>query len=191
VIITYEDPNLGSIDLDGNGGKARSTGAELTATLRPVRGLSLTINGAYNEAQLQDDLPPIGEPGVVPGIKGDRLPFAPEWTATLSAEYEWSVTANAVAFLGGSFRSISDQKTDFDPAYRAAFGQRLEIEGYETLDLRAGLDFGNFNLTIYGKNVTDSDGLAEAGDFLTRPGNLVTASAIQRRTIGATVGFSF
>jgi iron complex outermembrane receptor protein len=191
VIVTYEDPNLGTIDLDGNGGKARSTGAELTATLRPTPGLSLTFNAAYNDAELQDDLPPIGEPAVVPGIKGDRLPFAPQWTASLSADYEWPVTDNVVAFLGGSIRSISEQKTDFDPAYRAAFGDRLEIDGYERVDLRAGLYFGNFNLTLYGKNVTDSEGLADAGEFQTRPGNLVTASAIQQRTIGATLGFSF
>jgi hypothetical protein len=136
-------------------------------------------------------LPPIGEPPVVPGIEGDRLPFAPEWTATLSADYEWSVTDTAVAFVGGSIRAISAQKTDFDPAYRAAFGDRLEIDGYETVDLRAGLDFGHWTLTLYGKNVTDSDGLADAGEFQTRPGDLVTASAIQQRTIGATVGFSF
>lgn len=191
VIVTFEDPNLGTIDLDGNGGKARSTGAELTATLRPTRGLSLTLNGAYNDAQLQDDLPPIGEPAVTPGIKGDRLPFAPKWTASLSADYEWPVTDNVVAFFGGSVRSISDQKTDFDPAYRAAFGQRLVIEGYEMVDLRAGVDFGNFNLTVYGKNVTDSDGLIDAGEFQTRPGDLLTATAVTRRTIGATVGFSF
>jgi iron complex outermembrane receptor protein len=191
VIVTFEDSNLGTIDLDGNGGKARSTGAELTATLRPTSGLSLTFNGAYNDAELKDDLPPIGDPAVVPGIAGDRLPFAPQWTASLSADYEWSVTHTVVAFLGGSVHSISKQKTDFDPAYRAAFGDRLEIDGYERVDLRAGLDFGNFNLTLYGKNVTDSEGLADAGEFQTRPGNLVTAATIQQRTIGATVGFSF
>jgi outer membrane receptor protein involved in Fe transport len=191
VIVTFEDPNLGTIDLDGNGGKARSTGAELTTTLRPMRGLSLLFNGAYNDAQLRDDLPPIGDPAVIPGMRGDQLPFAPKWSASASADYEWTVADQVTAFVGGSFRWVSEQMTDFDPAYTAAFGRRLAIDSYETLELRAGVDFSRFIVTVYAKNVTDSDGLIDAGDYQTRPGNLVSASPIQRRTIGATVGFSF
>jgi hypothetical protein len=93
--------------------------------------------------------------------------------------------------VGGSVRWVSEQKTDFDPAYTAAFGRRLTIDSYETLELRAGVDFSRFILTVYAKNVTDSDGLIDAGEFQTRPGNLVSASPLQPRTIGATVGFSF
>jgi len=189
VIVTYDDPNLGPIDLDGNGKKGKSQGVELTTAFRPVRGLSLVLNAAYNDAKLKGDLPPTG--GVVPGVDGDRLPFAPEWAASASADYEWPVGGHAIAFVGGSLRWISEQATDFDPGYLAAFGRRLVIDGYETLDLRAGLDFNRFNVTVFAKNVTNSDGLIHAGDYLTRPGNFVTATPIRPRTIGATVGFSF
>jgi outer membrane receptor protein involved in Fe transport len=189
VIVTYDDPNLGAIDLDGNGKKARSTGAELTLAFRPTRGLDIVVNGAYNDAQLKGDLPPIG--GVVPGFDGDRLPFAPEWTAYASADYDWPIGENTVAFVGGSVRYISEQATDFDPGYLDAFGRRLVIDGYETVDLRAGLDFDKFDVTVYAKNVNNSDGLIHAGDYATRPGDLVTATAIRPRTIGATVSFSF
>lgn len=191
VVVTYEDPNLGTIDLDGNGGKARSAGAELTAAWRPLRGLNILLNGAYNDARLLDDLPPIGEPPVVPGSDGDRLPFAPKWSASASADYEWNIAGDVMAFVGASVRWLSEQTTDFDPAYRAAFGRRLVIDSYEALDLRAGLEFDRFTVTLYAKNVTDSDGLVDAGDFQTRPGNLVMASRLQPRTIGATLGFSF
>jgi len=189
VIVTYDDPNLGPIDLDGNGKKARSQGLELTTTFRPISGLSLVLNAAGNDAKLKGDLPPIG--GTVPGFDGDRLPYAPEWTASASADYQWPVTGRATAFLGGSFRYISQQATDFDPGYLDAFGRRLVIDGYETLDLRAGVDFDKFNLTLFAKNVTSSDGLIHAGDYLTRPGDLVTAAPVRPRTFGATVGFSF
>src|SRR5690606_18312538 len=111
--------------------------------------------------------------------------------ASASADYEWNLAGNVMAFVGASFRWVDEQKTDFDPAYRAAFGRRLVIDSYETLELRAGVDFNRFVLTLYAKNVTDSDGLIDAGDYQTRPGNLVTASPIQPRTIGATLGFSF
>ena len=189
VIVTYDDPNLGPIDLDGNGRKARSHGLELTTTFRPISGLSLLLNAAYNDAKLEGDLPPIG--GIVPGFDGDRLPFAPEWTASASADYQWPVSARATAFVGGSFRWISRQATDFDPAYLDTFGRRLIIDSYEMLDLRAGVDFDKLNLTLFAKNVTNSDGLVHAGDYLTRPGDLVTAALVRPRTFGATVGFSF
>jgi iron complex outermembrane recepter protein len=189
VIVTYDDPNLGPIDLDGNGEKGKSQGAELTTMFRPTRGLSVVLNAAYNDAKLNGDLPAIG--GTVPGFDGDRLPYAPEWTASASADYEWPLGAHATAFVGGSIKWISEQASDFDPGYLDAFGRRLVIDGYETLDLRAGLDFEKFNLTLYAKNVTNSDGLIHAGDYLTRPGDLVTATPIRPRTIGAAIGFSF
>lgn len=191
VVATYEDPNLGTIDLDGNGDKGRSQGAELTTTFRPTRGLSVVFNGAYNDAKLKGDLPPIGNPPVVPGSSGDQLPYAPKWSGSASADYEWSVSNNATAFVGGSIRFVSDQATDFDPAYIEAFGRRLIIDGYETVDLRAGVEFDKFNVTVFAKNVTNSDGLINAGDFQTRPGNLVVATPIRPRTFGATVGFAF
>jgi outer membrane receptor protein involved in Fe transport len=189
VIVTYDDPNLGPIDLDGNGKKGKSQGLELTTTFRPVTGLNLVLNAAYNDAKLKGDLPPIG--GVVPGFDGDRLPYAPEWTASATADYQWPVGGRATAFVGGGIRYISKQETDFDPGYLDAFGHSLVIDGYETVDLRAGLDFEKFTLTLFAKNVTNSDGLIHAGDYLTRPGDFVTATPIRPRTIGATVGFSF
>ena len=188
VIVTYDDPNLGPIDLDGNGEKASSKGAELTLTLRPLQGLSLVLNGAYNDTQLKGDLPPVG--AVIPGFSGDRLPFAPKWSGSASADYEWPM-GGSTAFVGASLRWISDQATDFDPGYLDAFGRRLVIDGYETFDLRTGIHFDRFDVTLYAKNVGNSDGLIHAGDYQTRPGNLVTVTPIRPRTIGATVGFSF
>ena len=58
-------------------------------------------------------------------------------------------------------------------------------------DLRAGVDFGNFNLTVFAKNVTNTLGLINAAGFATRPGTAVLASPIRPRTIGVTVGASF
>ena len=188
VIVTFEDPNLGAIDLDGNGDKARSIGAEVGLAWRPTDGLDIVLNAAYSDAELKGDLPTVG--GVVPGFDGDRLPYAPEWSASASADYQWPVGAN-IAFVGAGISAISEQATDFDPGYLDAFGRRLVIDGYETVDLRAGVSFDKFDLTLYAKNVNNSHGLIHAGDYLTRPGDLVVASAIRPRTIGATVSFSF
>lgn len=185
VLVVYQT-GIGPIGADGNGDAARSQGAEITATLRPTRGFSVVANLAYNDATLRDDLPE-GDGG----FAGNRLPYAPEWTANLSADYEWGVGSGTTAFVGGNVRLVSDQEADFDEAYRTQFGRRLQIDGYATVDLRAGARFGAFNLTAFAKNLGNSRGLTSAGGFGSRPGTLVSAAPIRPRTLGVTLGAAF
>lgn len=185
VLVTYNTA-IGPVSADGNGDSATSKGVEMTATLRPTRGLSIVVNGAYNDAHLDQDLPPGNG-----GFAGDRLPYAPKWTANVSADYEWSLGEDLTAYVGGSVRMISDQVTDFDNNYQTVFGRRLTIDGYSVVDLRAGIDFGRFNLSVYAKNVTNNQGLTDAGQFAARPGTAVLASPIRPRTLGMTLGASF
>ena len=135
-------------------------GAELALTARPTRGLNLQANLAYVNAKLTDDTSlEDGGPNIPGGLDGDRLPNTPELSANLSADYEWAVWDGARAYVGGNFRWVSDQFTGgFSPTYRADFGERLEIDSYATVDLRAGVDFGKFNVQLYAKNLFDTDG---------------------------------
>jgi iron complex outermembrane recepter protein len=185
VLVTYQT-GIGPVNADGNGDKARSQGAELTATLRPTRGFDVVLNLAYNDAKLTDDLPAGNG-----GFDGDRLPYAPEFTANLSADYEWGVGGDATAFVGGNVRLVSDQDTDFDDSYRTTFGSRLRIDGFATMDLRAGVRLGEFNLQAYAKNLTNTRGLTSAGGFGTRPGTSISVSPIRPRTLGLVLGAAF
>ena len=185
VLVVYQT-GIGPVGADGNGDSARSQGAEITATLRPTRGFDVVMNVAYNDAKLREDLPAGNG-----GFAGDRLPYAPEWSANLSADYEWDVGGGTIAFVGGNVRLVSDQETDFDDAYRTQFGQRLRIDGFATVDLRVGARFGAFNVTAFAKNLGNSRGLTNVGSFGGRPGNLVSASPIRPRTFGVTLGAGF
>jgi iron complex outermembrane receptor protein len=185
VLVVYQT-GIGPIGADGNGDRARSQGAEITATVRPTRGLDVVMNVAYNDAKLRDDLPEGNG-----GFAGDRLPYAPEWSANLSADYEWGIGGEATAFVGGNVRLLSDQEADFDDAYRTTFGRRLQIDGYATADLRIGARFGAFNVTAFAKNIGNSRGLTSVSGFGSRPGTLVSASPIRPRTLGVTLGAAF
>ena len=192
-LVTYQT-SIGPISADGNGDKARSKGAEVTVALRPVRGFDFTASLAYNDARLKADLPgiDIGAPELVaPGAKGDRLPYAPKWTGNISADYRWAMSGSVNAFAGGSIRIVSDQATDFDLAYLLTYGRRLNIDGYATVDLRAGLEVGRFDVQFYVRNLNNSRGLINAGQFQTRPGTLLNASPIRPRSFGMTIGASF
>ena len=90
--------------LNTNGGKAKSDGAEFTATLRPMPGLTYSFNGAYTNARLTADTDAVA----VGGRKGDKLPFVPMWSVSANADYEWKI-GDATAFVGGSVRVLDRQ----------------------------------------------------------------------------------
>ncbi len=185
VLVTY-NTDIGPVGADGNGETATSKGAEITATLRPTRGLDLVASVAYNDAKLDEDLPDGNG-----GFAGDRLPYAPEWTANFAADYEWSLGGETTAFVGGNVRLVSDQAGNFDANYQETFGRRLKLDGYASADLRAGVRLERFSINAYMRNVTNSRGLTGLGDFLLRPGTTLSSAPIRPRTYGVTVGAEF
>jgi outer membrane receptor protein involved in Fe transport len=96
LILSTANSAAGPVGVNANGQRARSTGAEFTATLRPLRGLSLVVNAAYVDAKLRDDpFLPGGGLDLTGGLSGDSLPYTPQYTANLSADYEWSLGGEA------------------------------------------------------------------------------------------------
>lgn len=183
-VLSVFQTSLGPITADGNGKGARSYGAEVTATLRPTPGFSVISSLAYSNARLRGDT---GSGG----YDGDQLPYAPKWTVDTSADYEWALSGDTKAFVGATFRMVSDQPGDFDLGYQTTYGHRLMLDGYDTLDLRAGVDFKPFTITVYAKNFANSHGLIYGGTYGLAPPGTIAVAPIQPRTIGATVGFAF
>lgn len=193
---------VGPVGVNSNGEKAESYGAEASVTARPLEGLTLVGNVAYNKAKLLDDtVPSSGGVNLTGGLAGDRLPYSPELTANISADYDWSLSNSTDAFIGGSLRYISDQVAGFDSGYRATFGERLELDSYAVGDLRAGVILDRVTISAFVKNVTDEYGLVTAS-YGTAPFNvpaaiggngipLATATSIRPRTFGASVGVTY
>jgi iron complex outermembrane receptor protein len=199
-IFTQIQTQVGAFGINANGQGARSYGAELALTARPTRGLNLQANLVYVNAKLTDDtVPQDGGANIAGGLDGDRLPNTPEWSANLTADYEWALSGSARAYVGGNLRWVSDQFTDgFSPEYRADFGHRLEIDSYATVDLRAGVDMGRFNVQLYAKNLFDKNGFNNLSYPRVVPATLeptsteaplVSATPFRPRTIGLTAGF--
>ena len=169
-----------------NGGKAKSDGFEFTTTMRPTAGFAVSLNGAYTKARLKDDTP-----AQVGGLAGDELPFTPKFSIGANADYEWSLSDSATAYVGASIRSLSRQTATYNLAFRTANGRQRTLPAYEVVDLRAGVDFGQFSLEGYVKNLTNSEGKTS----LDAPGNIPLGAAgtgvIRPRTIGLglTAGF--
>jgi iron complex outermembrane receptor protein len=175
--------------INANGGKARSQGVEWTIGLVPVEGLRLTWDGAYTDAILTSQAPAIG------GAPGDPLPWAPKWSTALDAEYDWNLTDNFRAFVGGTWAYVGSRSTDFgsaalpDGTFLTPSGQAT-LSSYDTLALRAGIERDNWRIQLYGKNLGDARGITAYGAGGT-PNLNGELGVIQPRTFGVTVSAKF
>jgi outer membrane receptor protein involved in Fe transport len=167
-----------------NGVGATSDGVEFSATLRPLQGLRLSANGAYNNARLDGSTSPL-----VGGVEGDQLPFSPKLSFGLMADYRWNLGATTPAYAGLSLRHLSDQSGSFDADYRAANGRQREIGSYDVVDAHFGVELGSWTLETYAKNLGNSKGKIStsaqtANGMNLYPGGAISTGVITPRTIG-------
>ena len=166
-----------------NGGTARSQGGELTLRYQPVGGLSFGANVAYTDAKLTEDAPKVS------GLKGDRLPYVPRWTGSLTADYVVPLGDRRKLAFGGAVNYVGDRQSD----YSGKFPKHLS--SYATVDLHAGLDVGSWSLSVFARNLTDNRAIIVAGAQGLSPSNTAgafySAAIIQPRTIGAEASVRF
>ena len=130
------------VSFPGNGGKASSRGLEASGTYRLSSNLRVGANGAFTDAQLDEDVPTLG------GQKGDRLPESPRWTGALTLDYSAPIWGDKVLSAGASYR------------YRGSslFASETDLNGYDIgdqniVDGYAGVEFGKLMARIYVRNV--------------------------------------
>ncbi|MFC3050539.1 TonB-dependent receptor [Kordiimonas pumila] len=164
-----------------NAGSARVEGIEFDAMLRPTSGLTFTATFAYLDAYLTEDQS--NENVLVvssTGLKGDKIPYVPEYTASLSAEYITPVTdtLNAIARLDYSY--TGESANGFRPTYLyyATFGD------YSMINARLGLEAADWKVSLFARNLMNSKGI-------TNNGGAGTLIALTPRTIGINLGYSF
>jgi iron complex outermembrane receptor protein len=170
-----------------NGAGATADGVEISAGFRPMRGLRLSANGAWNKARLDGATDPL-----VGGFKGDRLPFSPKYTAALLADYRWTIGDTTPAYAGVSVRRIAGQFASFDFDYRTANGRQREIPSYNVFDAHAGVELGTWTVELYGKNLGNSDGRTSTASLLANggfvhPNGALGTGVIAPRTLGFTL----
>jgi iron complex outermembrane receptor protein len=168
---------VNNFGINGNGGTAVSKGFELAASVFPRGGLALSLNAAYTNARLTEDTDP-----VVGGKDGDPLPYVPEWSLGLNADYEWTVRGHWRAYVGGSLGYTGDRTVQFDN--RAADGSIRRADGYATLDLRTGVYVGRWSVELYGKNLTNERGVTSIGEAGPLPNGALALGLIRPRAIG-------
>ena len=168
--------------INGNGGKARSQGAEWSLGYVPVHGLTLQWTGAYTDAKLTTDAP------AVHGNSGDPLPFAPKWGTSLDGEYDAAAFADWKYFAGATWSYVGSRKTYFGSDVTQM--TQVSLPSYNSYGARVGLDNDHWRMTLYGKNLSDSRGITS---YVSNgaPGLNGSVGVTQPRTIGVTLSTKF
>jgi iron complex outermembrane receptor protein len=149
----------------GNGGQARSKGLEASIKFIPARGLKLSANAAYNDATLTKDAPYPSN-----GKRGDPLPYAPKFTLSLNGDYDFALGGGWHGYVGASYQYIDKRSTDYAfsypvPGVLPPLPSSPTIPGYNTINLRAGVNRDEWNIDVYVKNLTNQRGIVEASTF--------------------------
>lgn len=214
--IDWEDIQVASLvnGVSGlvNGGEATSRGIEASATFRPVDGLTLGLNAAYNDANLDEDFPTIVVPAgddlqveINTGLKDDRMPYVPDLTWSFTADYFMPLGGGWNANFGGGVRWVDDRVNGtterqvvrlLDPptVLDTEVTEPLVIDSYYAVDLYAAFSNANWTLRAYMKNVTDERAYSTMSDItseVTGVTHFTSATPIQPRTIGLEVDYRF
>ena len=131
-----------------NAGTVTTDGVSLDFIARPMDAMSLSGGIAYTDAKVDKFFTPPGRPPTV--RDGTQLPLAPEWKATLAADYRMELgDFNVVPTL--LFTYTDDQYADLnEPA-------ALLLPSYSTLDLTIAImdKADKYRLTLLARNLTD------------------------------------
>jgi len=157
-----------------NGGSAHSMGIEAELTILLTDDLLVSLGVSYVEAEFDEDL----QTGAF--AKGDSLPDVPSYNFSLAATYNFYLTDD----LPGYFRA-DISAVDGSSLITPALDGSTEVDGYQTANLRLGIDSDTWYASIYINNLTDE--VADLGAEFSRGGYYHN----KPRTIGLTVGYSF
>ncbi|MEO0438323.1 MAG: TonB-dependent receptor [Pseudomonadota bacterium] len=130
-----------------NAGGAEVWGAELDAQLFINESLALVIGLGYNDTELTDISGSPDDPR-----EGSPLPLAPEWTASVTIDYQRPIYKQVEGFIRASYIYKGEMFDDLLTADEAS----LFYPSYDRIDFRAGIQTGsNWRLEAYVENAED------------------------------------
>jgi len=159
--------------------KSRVVGGELNVTWKPVSSLTVTAGGTYVDSRVTDNFTTNDPLNNQVNIEGEAFPNTPRWLFTGDVEYDFHLRNGIAAYVGAS--------DSYKGASFAAFGEvpLYTLHSYSLVDLRAGINSGNWRVELWGHNVTDKF----YAQTVTHVVDTVARIAGMPATYGITVGY--
>ncbi|QAX82720.1 TonB-dependent receptor [Pseudomonas sp. DTU12.3] len=155
----YDDVNR--VQYLTNAGSVRSRGVEFESTIIPLRGLTLNLNGSFNDVSYLSykDAPCPPEISQAPGapascdLSGHQVVGASKWIGNANGEYKWNLDNGFEPYVTGSYAFRSKAVGTVEDS---DYGQ---IPSYAVVNLSTGLrgDFnqGQWDISLWLKNAFD------------------------------------
>jgi outer membrane receptor protein involved in Fe transport len=167
----------------GNAGNAQSDGVDIDLRAKVTTHLTLSAAGNVTHAVITQPAPFTGTQ------EGSHLLGVPGWTATIGADYSAPVTGTLSGFADVDMDWVGRSYGVFDPT-----ASGYDFPEYGRLNARAGVSFGNVQLSVFGKNVLNENKDIQPGQFpfLTPAGTVFyTATTLTPRTVGISASVKF
>lgn len=137
-----------------NAGNAHSDGFEISIDALPSDQFKLQLNATVLESELDDEVPGVDAVG-----KGSKLPFAPEFKASLLAQYNWpmSVAGSNEGFFQFQFSHVGDSLNQVQ-AFDGGPTPQIKQQAYNWSSVRLGLQGSSWEANLFINNLTDERG---------------------------------
>nr|WP_315445537.1 TonB-dependent receptor [uncultured Pseudomonas sp.] len=188
----YDDVNLTSYLT--NAGSVRSRGLEVDSSWRPLRGLTLNMNGSWNDVRYlsYEDAPCPAEVALRPGapascdLSGHAVVGASKWIFNSSASYQWNLDDGLQPYVNGNYAWRSHAVGTVDDSREA------QLPGYGLVNLSTGVrgDWGRgqWDVSLWLKNAFDKTYYTTLWNS---PNGAYTGVLGTPRTLGMTARYDF
>lgn len=157
-----------------NSPSASGIGTDISVTLRPVQGLSLTASAGLNGLEMDKD---VVSNSVLLFTKGERLDSSPSTTLSGSAEYKFAVGGGLSANVGASASYVSSQRAK---TQSGTVVTSITSDNNFTLRASAGIDSrSGWSLSVFADNLTNENRIT----FPSNPNDRLAVRS-KPRTIG-------
>ncbi|WP_249384204.1 TonB-dependent receptor [Pseudomonas fluorescens] len=188
----YDDVNLTSYLT--NAGTVRSRGLEVDSSWRPISGLTINLNGAFNDVRYlsYEDAPCPAEVALRPGapaacdLSGHAVVGASKWIFNSNASYQWNLQNGLQPYVNASYAWRSHAVGTVDDSRDA------QLPGYGLVNLSSGVrgDWGKgqWDVSLWLKNAFDKTYYTTLWNS---PNGAYTGVLGTPRTLGMTARYDF
>lgn len=155
--ITALAPPPLDVTYGANGNTATVRGLETTTLATPGSDMRVGLSLTYTNAELSAPMPANSK---LVGTRGDRLPYAPLWSGSLTADYLPALPGGWKGAFGAGWRYVGQRYTTIDnpgncPTNCAGASSVPSLRPYGVVDLHAGMSNAQWSVHFTVRNLTN------------------------------------
>jgi len=188
-------PAVGNISYGANGNTATVSGFEMQTIFAPLTTIRLGANLTYTRAVLSA---PIPSSSTLAGDRGDRLPYAPLWSGSITADYTRALLHGWTGSVGADWRYTGQRYTAINnpgncPINCAGATRVPTLMPYGVADMHAGVSNEQWSVRFSVRNITNKYALVDVNGggapLLDLPPIIATVLSGRLFTLGAEYRF--